>query len=187
MALSQISKLMFGDEEVTLKMPSSMLRTGKTFVPVESKHRGYWVLVKNQRVIVTRRNPWLLTIAGFPPLYRFVGRLPELRQVGDTVSVSGAVTMRPMEKVFLSVWFGLLLIFLAFCFVWAILLASRVMFFSSITDDLAAIGFMLGGGGLVAAFGIVILMMIRLISKGQRKKLIAFCDNYSTITHRSVI
>jgi hypothetical protein len=107
-----------------------------------------------------------------------VGRLPELSQAGDTVSIPGTVTMRPVEKVFLSVWFGLLLIILAICLVQAILLASRFAFFSiNVLDDLAAMGFMLGWGGLVAVFGIVVLVILRLIYKGQRKKLIEFCVN----------
>jgi hypothetical protein len=169
MTLSQISKLLFGDEEVVLNMPASMIQIGKTFVPVESEHKGYWVRVENQTVIVTRRNPWQ-TIAGLPSIYRFVGRLSELRQEGNAVSVPG-------EKAFLSIWFGLLLIFLVISLVQAILLAGRVMLSSSAvpTDDLATIGFMLGSGALVAAFGVAILVIVRLMFRGQRHRLIAFC------------
>jgi hypothetical protein len=176
MTLSQISKLLFGDEEVVLNMPASMIQIGKTFVPVESEHKGYWVRVENQTVIVTRRNPWQ-TIAGLPSIYRFVGRLSELRQEGNAVSVPGTVTVKPGEKAFLSIWFGLLLIFLVISLVQAILLAGRVMLYSSAvpTDDLATIGFMLGSGALVAAFGVAILVIVRLMFRGQRHRLIAFC------------
>ncbi len=176
MAPSQVSKLLFGDEEVIFNMPSSMLQTEKTFVPVESEHKGYWVQVESHRVIVTRRNPWQ-AISGLLPIYRFVGRLPEPHQVVDVISVPGIVGVKPAEKAFLLAWFGLLLIFMTISLVQAIFLAGKVIFSSNFVpiDDLATIGFMLRGGALVAALGIAVLGIVRLIFRGQRHGLIAFC------------
>lgn len=176
MVNSQIPTLLFGDENLVLSMPSSILEIEKTFVPVESESKGYCIQVEDGKVVVTRRNPWQV-IAGLPSIYRFVGRLSELRQGDGAVSIPGTVTMKPHQKVFLSIWFGLLLIFLVISLAQAILLAGRVMFFSNSvpTDDLATIGFMLGSGALVVVIGIGVLVAVRLIFRGERRRLIEFC------------
>lgn len=183
MVNSQIPTLLFGDEDLVLSMPSSILEIEKTFVPVESESKGYCIQVEDGKVVVTRRNPWQV-IAGLPSIYRFVGRLSELRQGDGAVSIPGTVTMKPHQKVFLSIWFGLLLIFLVISLAQAILLAGRVMFFSNSvpTDDLATIGFMLGSGALVVVIGIGVLVAVRLIFRGERRRLIEFCAGDQTMS-----
>lgn len=176
MLISQIQRLLFGDEDLILRMPSSMLEIEKAFVPVESEHKGYCIQVEDGKVVVTRRNPWQV-IAGLPPIYRFVGLLSELCQDGGAVSIPGTVTMKPHQKAFLSIWFGLLFFFLVISLVQAILLAGKVMLSSSSVpaDDLATIGFMLGSGALVVVIGVAVLAAVRLIFRGERQRLIEFC------------
>ena len=110
MFTSQIQRLIFGDEELILRIPSSILKNKKAFVAVESEHKGYYIEVEDGKVFVTRRNPWRV-IAGLPPIYRFAGLLSEHCHYSGAVSVPGTVTMKPHQKAFLSIWFGLLLFF----------------------------------------------------------------------------
>ncbi|MEF8703813.1 MAG: hypothetical protein V5B32_11270 [Candidatus Accumulibacter sp. UW26] len=153
-----------------------MLEIEKNFVPVESAHQGYYIQVGDGKVVVTRRNTWRVMI-GLPSIYRFVGRLSELSQAGDAVSIPGTVTMKPHQKIFLSIWFGLLIIFLVISFGQAAWLAGRIIIFSSPVpaDDLVTIGFMIGSGTLVFVIGVAVLMAVRVIFRGERRRLIDFC------------
>ena len=173
--LSQASKLLFGDEEVIFNMPMSMIRTEKTFVPVESKYRGYSVSIKGRRIIVNTIHDLWRKIFGWSCLYRFVGRLPDLGQAGDTVLVPGIVTMRPFAKIFLSIWFCFALIGTTIFLGLFILTACMVLFSNAEPiASLVAIGIMLGGSTLVVSGGIAVLAVMRLLSSGQRRRLTAF-------------
>jgi hypothetical protein len=98
------------------------------------------------------------------------------------------VTFKPFPKTFLSIWFGLLLMFLMICLAQAILLTSRIMLsLNSIsTEDLATIGFMLGSGALVAVFGVAVLTAVRFIFKSERQGLIEFCCSESVKSSKAI-
>lgn len=170
---------MFGDEKTFLNVPMSVIKTKSAFIPSESKRKGYRISVRRGKVVVTRQS-LLQSIAGVTAQHRSVGRLSELRQTDGAVVIPGIVTMKLLQKIFLSVWFGVIAAIIFLSLVWAMFLAgsSMVTFFSEPApfDRLAAIGFMLGGGTLVAVFGILLLTVMRLISRGERRKLIEFCE-----------
>ncbi len=178
MLISYFRKLFFGDEFLILRMPSSMLKDEKTYIPMESENTGYCIQVQDGKIIITRRNLWRL-ITGLPSIYRFVGQLAEIHQTGDIVSITGVVTINPIQKMFLSIWFGFLFIFLFINLAQAISLVWRIMFSSnSVPDgDLATIGFMLGSGGLVFMFGVALWAAVRILFRGERQRLIDFCTN----------
>lgn len=178
MLISRVQRLMFGDEELVLRMPSSILESETTFVPVESKRRGYRIRIKGRRVVVTRYNRWRV-IAGQLPLYRFVGRLAECRRTNGSVSIPGVITMSPLPKTFMSIWFAAVVLIIMFFLAWAMLLAGKVMLDSRSVpaDDLATVGFMIGGGSIVLTGGVALLTFVRLLDKGQRRMLVEFCAN----------
>lgn len=175
--LSSLFVAVFGDKAVELKVPSSMVRAGKPSASRVFAHKGYRVRVEASKVIVTPRNSWRALI-GLPSLYHFVGRLPGPNPVGGTVSIPGKVTMKPAEKAFLSVWLGLLVIFVAVSLVLALATAARFVLSPNGVPpgDLAAIGLMLGGGSLVALFGVATVGLVRLVFRDQLHDLLDLCD-----------
>jgi len=165
-------KLLFGDQIFILHIPSSVILNGKRNIWIGE----YYVQIQKSKIIVARRNPIML-IAGLPSLYCFIGKLDDAYEKEGIVSIAGIVTFKPLPKTFLSIWFGLLLLFLTICLAQAILLASRIILSlnSVSTEDLAAIGFMLGSGALTVVFGVAVLAAVRFIFKSERQGLIAFC------------
>jgi hypothetical protein len=160
-------------------MPLSLLKNKETFVSVESKNIGYQISIADKTIFVTRRHLWL-TIAGLPPIYRFVGDLSKLHRENDSALIPGLVTMQSHVKFFFSIWFGLLVIFLTTNLAWAVLLAGKALLSLEAipVDDLASIGFMLGSGILIALIGLSAWSAMRFLFRHERLRLMQFCRGH---------
>jgi hypothetical protein len=185
--VQKIKKLIFGDEIVILHMPATMLKENKRYFPIKMGHIEYQIQVDAERVIVITRSIWK-NICGFPPIYRFEGKLAKFYQKENKiVSIAGIVTINPVEKIFLSTWFILLFIFFIINIVWAIYLILGIMFLSNTASfhNIETVGFMLGGGCFIFMFGVALLTAVRKFSRGERKKLIEFCTTAYTAKNTS--
>ena len=152
--------------------------TGSTFIPVESKWRGYRINRKDQKITIRRVSP-----SNFinQPLYYFRGKL-ELDEKSSILT--GRVAMVPLTKAFLLFWWSGYIVGLLPILSLTVFQAVRYVVApeASKLHDLTTLGFMSGLGVAVGVFALLLSAVIQAFSASQRQKLIAFC--FGTLPHR---
>ncbi|WP_157198362.1 hypothetical protein [Methylomonas sp. DH-1] len=116
----------------------------------------------------------LTTFFGWPPLYYFKGAI---RKAGKETVVTGRIIMAWYPKYFFLIWFCLVFISLIIFAVNAVYLLITFPSSSELTNSLLNVGITLGGTALLLAFGVIILKLIKLISRSQKDDLKKFCKS----------
>lgn len=135
---------------------------------------GYKVTSNGQCVIIKFVSP-LAFFAGFPPLYFFKGKL---LQVGENTEVVGRILMVRLSKIFILIWALVVLLTLTLCIAMSVFWAISYMAFPSqhAEHQLLTGGFLVGAIAVLSVFGIVLISLIRLISRSQKVCLKQLCQ-----------
>jgi len=159
-------KSLLGERDCSVEL--DLLRTSKL-------KDIYQVTIRGQHVTVKARHT-LASLAGFPPLYYFKGKM---EQCEGRPIVVGEVLMSPVPKATLVAWWTLVFFVLAAGLAECVYLAVRFMFFASenIQAQLASVGFLIGSALLLGVFGLILTNFIKAVSIKQRKQFDQFFCN----------
>jgi hypothetical protein len=163
-----------------MSFPASLLRASESFVPVESKRRGYSIIRDGEFVRIRRYSVWS-RLAGFGPIYVFE-RMIEIQDINHdgAVLVSGRVLLGSKQRAFFLVWVCFVLMFELF--ISAVLIAaltSRVIYPGSVSAgrDLSELVVAALVGLCLLLVAAAVLSLLKVIGRPERNKLINFCKS----------
>lgn len=169
--LQRLVAAVLGHQEIATSLPRS-LDGASGFVPIEANRQGYLIQRYGEEITIRRVDPWA-NVIGLPALYHFHG---ELRREADGPVVRGRILMSKPAQWFILTWVGTILVALLGGLVWGAVLASDFVLSPAATlgGDLAAVGLLLGGIFTLGLFGALIISLVRVISRRQKRKLLVF-------------
>lgn len=172
-SLVRLIQSALGERSLSIRL-TEIAPDASRFIPVESSRKGYRYEKKDHEVTIRRVDAWA-SIAGLPPPYYFRGILTF--EVGGSV-LSGRVVMSTLPKCFVLAWSAIVLIAFLGTLLWSVLLAGQFMLTSSleVKENLTSAGFLVGGTLGVGVFGVLVIAIVRAISRTQRQKLIRFLE-----------
>ncbi|MEX0744026.1 MAG: hypothetical protein WD118_00380 [Phycisphaeraceae bacterium] len=171
--VTQSIDFLLGEKSVTL-LDSLQHNRRRDLPGSEIDDRKYRVSEIEDTIIIERVNLWG-SLAGFPPLYYFKGRV---QKRDDSRLVEGRILMRSIPRYFILLWIFLIAVSFLIGMGWSMWLAINFMVTqsTSLLNDLSTAGFFGGATLAIAAFGALIISLVRGIATSQRNALIRFCE-----------
>lgn len=174
--LRKVASALLGERDLHVPAHVEALEKGAVFF--SSGHgAGYKVEMDSSAVTVKRVSRWA-ALAGFPPLYYFKG---EFSHSGNDVALTGRVLMSNPAKGFILTWIGTVLIALVIGIGLAMYRSATFMTMrtASLDGDLSTAGFFVGAVMILAAFGAIVVGVLRTIKRKERDGLLLFCESFA--------
>lgn len=170
----RILSFVFGEEDYQFNFGIAFPKK-ESFI--DTGHGSGYSIHHDGSIITIKRVSRLALLAGLPALYYFKGE----KQAGSGILV-GRIMMFPFPKIIFLVWFSVVLITFLLSFSLAMIKAIEFMFMPSqhLEKYLQPAGFLAGATITITLFGILILAVIRFVSRKDKSALQRFCEQSGT-------
>ncbi len=174
--LSGITCVLLGERNLHASANAIVLEHGR-FHSSSGHSAGYQVEIEDSTVSIRYHSSWA-ALAGFPSLYWFKGTIS---RSGKGAALDGRVLMTQPIKGFVLAWFSAVSMGLAIGMLLAISKAAEFMIITSpvFGEDLSTAGFLIGAVMILAAFGVLIVGVLRAVKRREREGLIRFCEGFA--------